>query len=163
MKRLILFATLTLLWNCKKSGGDQVTPAFDPALVAGSWKLQALTTDPPETGVWGKNVTDLLAAYRQQIGDECIDTFRMNMTSAGKIARTTTDNCDSRTLTLFGFTERGTWKASGSTLSVLSPYASGDYFNVTVDQTTMIWHRHIDLVDSPDKQTHTVTLTWSRQ
>ncbi|AUD05329.1 lipocalin family protein [Spirosoma pollinicola] len=162
MKRLILFLSLTLLWSCEKGGGD-VTPAFDPALVAGSWKLQALTIDPGTTGVWGTNVTDLLAAYRQQIGDACINDFRMNLTSNGKISRTTSETCDSRTLELFGFAEKGTWKASGSNLSVLSPYESGDYHNVTVDQTTMVWHRHIDLIDSEDKKTHEATLTWIRQ
>lgn len=162
MKRLVLFFALTALWSCKKDGGD-VTPAFDPALVAGTWKLQALTIDPAETGVWGTNVTDLLAAYRKQIGDACIDNFRMNMTADGKISRTTSDNCSSRTLTLFGFSERGTWKASGSNLSVQSLYASGDYYNVTVDQSTMVWHRHIDKIDSEDQKTHETTLIWTRQ
>lgn len=162
MKQFILFLALTALWSCKKGGGD-VSPVFDPALVAGTWKLQALTIDPAETGVWGTNVTNLLAAYRQQIGDDCIDNFRMNMTSGGKISRTTSDKCYSRTLTLFGFSEGGTWKASGSTLSLLSPYASGDYYDVRVDQTTMVWHRHIDLIDSEDKKTHETTITWTRQ
>ncbi|WP_338877312.1 hypothetical protein WBJ53_33035 (plasmid) [Spirosoma sp. SC4-14] len=162
MKRLILFFTLFSVLSCKKSS-DDLTPAFDPALVAGTWKLQALTIDPAETGVWGTNVTDLLGAYRQQIGDECITNFRMNMTSAGKISRTTSDKCNSRTLTLFGFAENGIWKASGSTLSILSPYESGDYYNVTVDPMSMVWHRHIDPVDSEDNKPHEVTLTWARQ
>lgn len=162
MKRFIPILALSLLWCCKKGGGD-ITPSFDPALVAGTWKLQSLTIDPAQTGVWGTNVTDLLAAYRAQIGDDCIDSFRMNMSSNGNISRTSPANCSSRTLTLFGFTEKGTWKAAGSTLSVLSPYASGDYYNVTVGQTTMVWHRHIDLIDSEDKKTHETTLTWVRQ
>ena len=163
MKRLILFLTLSLLWSCKKGGGDDVTPAFDQSLLPGIWKLQALTIDPSETGVWGKDVTDLLGAYRQQIGDDCIDSFRMTVTSGGKITKTSSDNCVSRTNTLFGFTNNGVWKASGSNLSIVSPYESGDYNNVTVDQTTMVWHRHIAVVDSEDNRTHTVTLTWARQ
>lgn len=125
MKRVLVLAVLMALGSCKKSD-DAVAPAFDPALVAGTWKLQALTVDPPQTGVWGSNVTDLLAAYRQQIGDECIETYRMTMTSGGKITRTTTNLCSARTLTLFGFSEGGTWKADGSNLRVFSPYASGD-------------------------------------
>lgn len=163
MKRLILFVSLTLLWSCKKGGGDELTPAFDSSLIAGTWKLQTLTIDPSETGVWGKDVTDLLAAYRTQIGDACIDNFRMNMTSAGTISRTTSENCNSRTLTLFGFAEGGVWKAAGSTLRIVSPYESGEYINVTVDQRTMIWHRHIDVIDSEDNRVHTATLTWARQ
>lgn len=87
----------------------------------------------------------------------------MNMTSAGTISRTTSDNCNSRTLTPFGFAEGGVWKAAGSTLRIVSPYESGDYINVTVDQSTMIWHRHIDVIDSEDNKVHTATLTWARQ
>ncbi|WP_018620779.1 lipocalin family protein [Spirosoma luteum] len=162
MKRLLLFFALTALGSCKK-GGDDILPAFDPALVAGSWKLQALTIDPAETGVWGTNVTDLLTAYRNQISDDCINNFRMNTTADGKISRTTSDNCSSRTLTLFGFTEKGTWKASGSTLSVLSPYESGNYYNVSVDQTMMVWHRQYSTADSEDHKDHVVTLIWTRQ
>lgn len=162
MKHLILFLALVFLRRCKKGDGD-VTPDLNPALVAGSWKLTGLTIDPPETGVWGKDVTNLLAVSRQQIGDECIDSFRMTMTSGGKITKTSSTNCVSRTNTLFGFANNGVWKASGSTLNIISPYESGDYTNVTVDQTTMAWHRHIDVIDSEDKRIHTATLTWIRQ
>lgn len=161
MKRFFIFLALIALGSCKK-GVEDVTPAFDSALVAGTWKLQALTIDPGTTGVWGTNVTDLLAAYRQQIGGPCIDDFRMIMSSEGKISRITSNNCSSRTLTLFGFAEGGTWKASGSHLNVLSPYTSGDYYDVTVNQTTMVWHRHLDLIDSEDKKNHETTLTWVR-
>ena len=161
MKRYLVFVVLIALGSCKK-GGDDVSPAFEPALVAGTWKLQALTVDPAWTGVWGTNVTDLLTAYRQQIGDDCINDFRMTMTGEGKVSRTTSDICYSRTLTLFGFSEGGTWKAAGSTLSVVSPYASGNYYDVTVDQTTMVWHRHVDQNESGDKKDHVTTLTWTR-
>ena len=162
MKRVFFFVVFASLWGCKKGGGD-VTPAFDSALVAGSWKLSALTIDPSETGVWGTNVTDLLSAYRTQIGDECIDSFRMNTTAAGKISRTTTAQCDSRTLDLFGFAEQGSWTAAGSTLNVLSPYESATYYNVTVDQSRMVWHRLLAAADSEDRRDHVVTLTWERK
>ena len=162
MKRTILLLMLVALGSCKK-GSDIAPASVDQTLVPGTWKLQALTIDPATTGVWGPNVTDLLSAYRQQIGDDCINSFRMTMTSGGKITRTTTPACSSRTLDLFGFTEKGTWKVQGSILSVLSPYASGDYYDVSVDQQTMVWHRHIDLIDSEDKKTHETTLTWTRQ
>ena len=161
MKRLILFMALTVLWSCKK-GGDDVVPAFDPALLAGSWKLTGFTVDPPEANVFDQPMSDFLAGYRQEIGDECIDTFRLNFSADGKISRTTIPKCASRTLELFGFAENGTWKASGSNLTVQSPYASGNYYNVTIDATTMVWHRHVDLNDSADKKTHEATITWSR-
>lgn len=162
MKRFFIFLALTALWSCKKGGGD-VSPAFDPSLVAGSWKLSALTINPSETGVWGTNVTDLLAAYRAQIGDDCINSFRMNSSQTGKLSRTSTANCDSRTLDLFGFAEQGNWKAAGSTLSVVSPYESASYYNVMVDQTAMVWHRRLTAADSEDHRDHVVTLTWERR
>lgn len=162
MKCIIILLIFVSLGSCKKSG-EVVAPAFDPALVAGTWKLQTLTIDPGTTGVWGTDVTDLLGAYRQQIGGDCIDGFRMTMSNGGKISRTTTPACSSRTLDLFGFTEKGNWKAQGPTLNVVSPYASGDYYDVSVNQQTMVWHRHIDLIDSEDRKKHETTLTWTRQ
>lgn len=162
MTRNILLLSLLALVSCQK-GVDSITPSFDQSLVAGTWKLQSLTVDPGETGALGANVTDLLAAYQQQIGDSCMDSFRMNMTASGKITRTTSDLCNAKTLTLFGFAENGTWKAASSTMHVQSAYEAADYYSVTVDQQTMTWHRHVDLTDSPDNKTHEATLVWIRQ
>lgn len=161
MKRYVVFALILLAGSCKK--GEEVAPAFDTTLLPGQWKLLGLTTNPAQDGPAGKGVTDLLAAYRQQIGGPCIDTTRVGFSEQGKISRTTISDCVSKTNELFGFAVNGTWQARGSSLTVAGAYATAEYYDVTLSQTTLILHRHQPAAESPDNKPHEITLTWSRR